>query len=129
MIKCSARWWLLATALGLGACASKDGVIPPSDKTMNDIYEAHMGKTQGGVASMSRFPCPEGMAPWTREQVNEHQNLFPRLRNPDLVMYVFPHLGESGAPVPGYSTVFPLYEQVEYALPGEEAEVQGGCFR
>ena len=35
-------------------------------------------------------------------------------------MYVFPHLaGETRAPVPGYTTAFPMYEQVEYALPGE----------
>jgi len=35
-------------------------------------------------------------------------------------MYVFPHLaGEAHAPVPGYATAFPMYEQVEYALPGE----------
>ena len=45
---------------------------------------------------------------------------FRRLPNPDLVMYVFPHPSpESGYPVPGYSTVLPMYERVEYALPGE----------
>ena len=56
----------------------------------------------------------------TREAFNEIDVLFPRLPNPTLVMYVFPHLaGEARAPVPGYSTAFPMYEQVEYALPGE----------
>ncbi len=35
-------------------------------------------------------------------------------------MYVFPHLaGPESVPVPGYATRFPLYERVEYALPGE----------
>ena len=44
--------------------------------------------------------------------------MFPRLPNPTLVMYIFPHLaGDAGAPVPGYTTAFPMYEQVEYALP------------
>ena len=47
---------------------------------------------------------------------------FPRLPNPSLVMYVFPHLaGAERTPVPGYATTFPLYERVEYALPGEVA--------
>ncbi|MCK9535959.1 MAG: TIGR03751 family conjugal transfer lipoprotein, partial [Pseudomonas sp.] len=27
-----------------------------------------------------------------------------------------------GAPVPGYSTVFPLYNKVQYAMPGERLE-------
>jgi len=45
---------------------------------------------------------------------------FVRLPNPDLVMYVAPHLsGTARHPVPGYSTVFPMYESIEYALPGE----------
>lgn len=35
-------------------------------------------------------------------------------------MYVFPHLAtDSGYPVPGYSTVLPMYDPMEYALPGE----------
>ena len=35
-------------------------------------------------------------------------------------MYVFPHLaGTERVPVPGYATTFPLYERIEYALPGE----------
>ncbi|HEJ6481861.1 TIGR03751 family conjugal transfer lipoprotein, partial [Pseudomonas aeruginosa] len=46
-----------------------------------------------------------------------------RLPNPDLVMYVFPHLaGSDPAPVPGYTTVFPFYQRVQYAMPGERTE-------
>ncbi|HET9641887.1 MAG TPA: hypothetical protein VFP68_00665, partial [Burkholderiaceae bacterium] len=40
---------------------------------------------------------------------------------PDLVMHVFPHLARGRYPVPGYVTVFPMYERVEYAMPGEAA--------
>ncbi len=58
--------------------------------------------------------------PYTRTQQNELDNLFPRLPNPDLVIYVYPHLATSArAPIPGYSTVIPLYERVQYRLPGE----------
>ncbi|MGH2708017.1 MAG: TIGR03751 family conjugal transfer lipoprotein, partial [Actinomycetota bacterium] len=56
---------------------------------------------------------------YTREAHTEIEALFPALPNPELVLYVYPHLGEDGAPVPGYATAFPLYERVEYALPGE----------
>ncbi len=44
---------------------------------------------------------------------------FARVPNPDLVMVVYPHLAQGKYPVPGYVTVFPMYEQTHYALPGE----------
>ena len=48
------------------------------------------------------------------------RNRFARVPNPDLVMVVFPHLSRGKYPVPGYVTVFPMYEQADlYALPGE----------
>lgn len=49
-------------------------------------------------------------------------NQFPRLPNPNVVMYVYPHLAGTDpnqVPVPGYSTVFPMYDHVYYAMPGE----------
>ena len=60
------------------------------------------------------------LAGYTRDAFNELDAHFPRLPNPTLVMYVFPHLaGAERVPVPGYATTFPMYRQVEYALPGE----------
>ena len=60
---------------------------------------------------------------YTRTAQNEIYRQFHRLPNPDLVMYVFPHLaGTDPVPVPGYSTVFPFYQRVQYALPGERVE-------
>ena len=57
---------------------------------------------------------------YTRTTRSELDNLFPRLQNPDLVIYVYPHLAtRTRAPIPGYTTVVPLYERVEYRLPGE----------
>lgn len=63
---------------------------------------------------------PEEQEHYTRSAQNEIYNLFPRLPNPDLVMYVYPHMvGTEPAPVPGYSTVFPFFSRVQYAMPGE----------
>lgn len=60
---------------------------------------------------------------YTRSAENEIDRQFQRLPNPDLVMYVFPHLsGTQAVPIPGYSTVFPLYQRVHYAMPGERTE-------
>ncbi len=61
---------------------------------------------------------------YTRTVDNELEVLFPRLANPDLAIYVYPHLAtRSRAPIPGYTTVIPLYERVEYRLPGEALRV------
>lgn len=71
----------------------------------------------------SSNPNSNDLNSYTRTAHNEIQQLFPRLRNKTLIMYVFPHLSERERhPVPGYSTAFTLYKQVEYALPGELAE-------
>lgn len=62
-------------------------------------------------------------APYTRTAQTEIHQQFKRLPNPDLVMFVFPHLaGSDPVPVPGYSTVFPFYQRVQYALPGERLD-------
>lgn len=50
------------------------------------------------------------------------QQRFARVPNPDLVMVVYPHLAKGKYPVPGYVTVFPMYERAEYAMPGEVTE-------
>lgn len=113
----------------LAACSSKDRLLPQGGKPMNQIYEEHMGKL--GQAALQeargtlRRPLTEAEAdvgPFVRSQQTEIDNRFRRLPNPDLVMFVFPHVTADGTPVPGYSTVFPLYESPVYALPGEPTE-------
>ena len=68
-----------------------------------------------------RRRCACGDAPaYTRTAANELELLFPRLPNPDVFIYVPAHLAtELRIPVPGYTTAVPLYDRVEYALPGE----------
>ena len=66
-------------------------------------------------------PSPDAET-YTRTVANELELLFPRLPNPDIYIHVPPHLAtEERVPVPGYTTAVPLYERVEYALPGELA--------
>ncbi|MEQ9590924.1 MAG: TIGR03751 family conjugal transfer lipoprotein [Parvibaculaceae bacterium] len=60
---------------------------------------------------------------YNRTAENEVRNLFPRLPNPDIGIYIYPHLAtEQEVPIPGYATVIPLYQKVQYALPGESTE-------
>lgn len=133
---------LLFTVM-LSACStSKDELLPHDDTTMLDVWN----KGTGGSISISgnqssqqlmearlqlrRSLTEEELAlqvssqtGYTRQTHTEIVSQFKRLPNPDLVMYVFPHLaGSDPVPVPGYSTVFPLYQHVQYAMPGERVE-------
>ncbi len=120
---------LLSISLMLGGCAStKETVLPQDGPSMKAIYNAHfeeMGARdplalRGEVGSRPLASDDASLNGYTREAVNELESIFPRLPNPTLVMYVFPHLAsEERVPVPGYVTTFPMYERVEYALPGE----------
>lgn len=126
-------------SLVLAGCAStKDTVLPQNGPSMKAIYEGHVHEMNADNPQVIRGelgdrPIVSGEAAlhgYTRDAFNEIDVLFPRLPNPTLVMYIFPHLaGDAGAPVPGYSTAFPMYEQVEYALPGEARSQQGGVRR
>ena len=131
-----------ALSLPLAGCfyTSKEAVLPQTGPTMKEVYDGHFqgaGEGSTGAAfavdGWKQAP-PMGKARrfgddvtdlkgYTRESYNETQLVFGRLPNPDLVMYVFPHLaGPEGNPIPGYTTAFPFYEQVQYALPGEVEE-------
>ena len=121
----------LLPLLLLGGCAStKEAVLPQDGPSMRAIYDAHVVEMAAQDPSVLREalgcrgvrPGEGDLAGYSREAFNELDVRFPRLPNPSLVMYVFPHLaGPEGTPVPGYATTFPMYERVEYALPGEVA--------
>ncbi|WP_353980898.1 TIGR03751 family conjugal transfer lipoprotein [Salinicola endophyticus] len=136
------------TLLGLGllsGCAtSKDELMPTNGMTMQQLWE--QGSTLDGAshrtgspgqravdAARSALRRPLGddamrgqQESYTRDAANEIHSQFSRLPNPDLVMFVYPHLaGGESVPVPGYSTVFPLYNTAQYAMPGEGARPVG----
>ncbi len=113
----------------LGGCAStKDTVLPRDGPSMKTIYDQHIEEmnVQDPLIireALGNRPIDnEGgsLHGYTRDAYSEIEAIFPRLPNPGLVMYVFPHLaGDEQVPVPGYATTFPMHEQVEYAMPGE----------
>lgn len=77
-----------------------------------------------GEKQMAPRPAPL-YDDYIRTSANEIKVLFPRLENPDIGIFIFPHLATANnVPVPGYSTVIPLYESVQYALPGEPRNIR-----
>ena len=123
------RTLLLIASISLVACAdSKDTILPADGPSMKSIYTEHFNdigmrdrlNVRQELKSRPLETDAADLAGYTRDAFNELDAHFPRLPNPTLVMYVFPHLaGAERVPVPGYATTFPLYRQVEYALPGE----------
>jgi conjugative transfer region lipoprotein (TIGR03751 family) len=128
------------TLLATGCATRKEKLLPHGRETMLDVWTQNTAGSLAAIrpsrilvdarASLRRpLDAPDREAAvadtlsYTRNAQNEVDRLFVRLPNPDLVMYVFPHLaGDRPVPVPGYSTVFPFYQQVQYALPGERTE-------
>lgn len=111
---------ILTSSLLFAGCSTTPEVIPETGPDILDVYEQHMQES-------SRTPnmwreIRDGnrdLAGYTRVAGREIETRFPRLPNPELVMYVFPHLTAKGRPVPGYVTTFTMYEKTHYALPGE----------
>jgi hypothetical protein len=102
----------------------EDASLKQSVETTQDVTST----TSPGADNTSKSPTEhahdqqrelDAQTHYARDAKHELDALFPTLPNPHLVMYVFPHLSEDGAPVPGYATSFPMYEKTEYALPGE----------
>ena len=100
--------------------------LPTNLKTKEQIWKAHFkGQTtrgsyqHRGTRTYHEDEPNRGFS-FIRHSKNETRALFKRLPNPDLVLYVFPHVkGPEQTPVPGYTTVFPMYTEVHYAMPGE----------
>lgn len=123
-----------------GCSTNKDKLMPHGDENMLDVWNQGTGGSSSGGQQTQRLldarqelrrPLTEqdhqtlasNQQSYSRHAQNEIYSQFKRLPNPDLVMYVFPHLsGTDPVPVPGYTTVFPLYQRVQYAMPGERVE-------
>lgn len=109
--------------------------VTQGSPTVLDIYRGKSLESQapdrGRVTARDRMerdsqarPVAQGDGQTQRywSAVEPLQQRFSRVPNPDLVMVVYPHLAKGKYPVPGYVTVFPMYEQTEYAMPGEVPE-------
>lgn len=124
-----------ATALVMllaGCSSSKEAILPVGDSTMMDLWQHLSGSVRQGMQAREALRRPltgteqvgerSQAESYSRTQESEISQQFPRLPNPDMVMYVYPHLADNSAPVPGYSTVFPFYSRPQYALPDERTE-------
>lgn len=127
---------VFAASLLLGGCAaSKDEILPAGSHTMLELWNGADEGNDGtharqfardtlrrALSASEREAQTEADHSYSRSQQSEITQQFRRLPDPDMVMYLYPHLADGTTPVPGYSTVFPFYGQVHYAMPGERVE-------
>jgi conjugative transfer region lipoprotein (TIGR03751 family) len=138
------RWTLPmgVLTLALAGCSSSPNILPDRGDDIQTVYGKHLS----GEIHAERAAPPAGTAEsaqeqtvrivqvrhdrepgirdlnidgFVRDQKSEIEPLFPLLPNPQLVLFVYPHLSPKGHPVPGYSVPFRMYEKDEYAMPGE----------
>ncbi|RLM24762.1 conjugal transfer protein [Brenneria alni] len=134
MPKCQIMATLLVIALLSGCSTSKEEMLPAGEHSMLELWNGADGEGTTRRSAQARDSLRRPLnaeerqnslhndRSYSRTQESEISQQFPRLPNPDMVMYIFPHLADGNAPVPGYSTVFPFYSQTQYAMPGERVE-------
>lgn len=120
---------IIVTFILLTGCStSKEEMFPHSGETVMDVWSKSTGASNGQLndgrlelrRSIDDGEMINQYAAHTRNAKNEIDSQFQRLANPDLVMYIFPHLTNNDeAPIPGYSTIFSFFYKVKYAMPGE----------
>lgn len=120
----------ICLSLLMASCSTTKQEMFPHDenKTIMDIWHGSNSANLELIDARSILRRPvidlvDIQSTYSRDSVNEIKSQFARLPNPDLVMYVYPHLaGSDPVPVPGYTTIFPLHTKVQYAMPGERLE-------
>jgi conjugative transfer region lipoprotein (TIGR03751 family) len=134
---------IVIAATLLQACSvagPKRSPLPQDGPNLVDVYRDHI-RTEGVGASIERPSTAPTQSPGQSARAGLQtvsaaaqgdaeltpmalgravvDQRFRRLPNPDLILFVYPHLARGKYPVPGYYTVLPMYTQVEYAMPGE----------
>ena len=126
------RMSLLALfAASLAACSvtqpSSDKLLPDAGPTTAELISGQKSRVSayfgnGVQADYLGMPLTEGYAPnssYSLAHVNELRRDYRKVPNPEIVAYVFPHISDGELPVPGYFTMFHLYERDHFALEQE----------
>ncbi|EOI1352831.1 TIGR03751 family conjugal transfer lipoprotein [Citrobacter amalonaticus] len=109
---------LMLLFLLVGCNTSQEELMPVDpDASMLTLWQQQSSGNAALLDARAQLRRPPD-GPVAQPEADTIRSQFPRLPNPDMVLYVFPHLN-GNTPIPGYSTVFPFYTRPQYALPGE----------
>jgi conjugative transfer region lipoprotein (TIGR03751 family) len=116
---------VLGSTLVLSACAPSivaSNAIPEGGLTVSQLYQQSINEPTQAWSVKRALTKPVNYEGYTRDANNEIQNLFKPLDNPQIPIYVFPHvalIGDEQLIKPGYTTGFFLYKQNQFALASE----------
>ena len=138
-IKTSSLLISLISMLCSGCTTPGKNRLPHGDMTMAQIYRVQTGLAvpsdmqSNGATSSNQFDAssyqgrPSHVIPVNDQYMSVAQNQinseFKVLPNPNIAVYIFPHMvhySGTNVPIPGYTTMFFLYEKNHYAMPGEK---------
>ena len=115
------NFYYTAIIIFLSSCAAnKASLVDETQlKTMKEVYQERVAQPLNNKIALRPIRSDNqdliGHAKNIESTLNEQ---FPRLENPDLVVYIRPHF-RGKAPVPGYYTKLSLYKNTPYRLQGE----------
>lgn len=118
--------FILCSTSVLTACTMTGNVVPKAGPSMEQVYDSMPDRRYFSMQSPENknlhelaYLKEEAQPAKVNKPALPHRQ-FRKLSNPELTMYVFPHLaGKEALPIPGYSTVFNAYTNDHYALPNE----------
>ena len=115
---------LILSSISLSACSNMAGnVVPRTGPTMEQVYDNMEHEINGKNITQIKSnspPIPTELNIKSSLPVNAKNSVFRKIPNPELKMYVYPHLaGRDEIPIPGYYTAFDAYTQNHYGLKNE----------
>lgn len=120
---------LCFSALLTGCSATKDdkSLLPDSGASTAELINGGMSQQQSYYGDNTRMPFIgkpiisgyEPSSDYSNRHLQELNRDFMMVPNPQIIMYVYPHLNDNRIPIPGYYTSFRLYEKNHYALTSE----------
>lgn len=121
----------IVTLFFLGGCTTpkEKQLLPDNGETTSQLIEGGISKNpaNGAYYGGEKAPFYGGVimsdyspnSSYTNSHIEELRRDFKRVPNPEIVMYVYPHINNNRMPVPGYFTTFRLYDRDHYALSSE----------
>ena len=109
---------LISFLLVTGCVSNHTSVLPTEARTTAEIMTSHVnGDAVTSNYRISRelhVPAHSGVSS-SSSQIEDLNRDFQRVINPDIIGFVYAHRA-GDTPVPGYSTIFKLYDKEHYAL-------------
>lgn len=94
-------------------------LMASTEQHRESVYGANASPNGGAIQGKKILPDYQPQNSYSNAHLAELQRDFQLIPNPQITAYVYPHLADGTLPVPGYYTVFRLYNTEHYALSGE----------